>query len=139
MINKLKYLIFTLILLHMKFITLLFFFILTISTLAQVNELRVMSYNVLVSTSISDNVNVIQQSNADIIGLQEGYGKSESIANDLGFYHYSDPSWSEAILSRYPIVETKWWGVKIELSPIPSPSLSTCSTRLRGNVSLELL
>ena len=94
----------------------IFYFIFILPVFSQVNELKVMSYNVLSSTSISDNVNVIEQSNADVIGLQEGFLKSESIANALGFYHYSNPGWSEAILSRYPITQTNWWGVQIQLS-----------------------
>jgi len=96
---------------------LLLFVLLSHVGLTQLNELKVLSYNVLVSTSVTDNIYVLQQLDADIIGLQEGYDKSEVIASALGYYHYSNPAWSEAILSRYPITSTDWWGVEIELSP----------------------
>jgi endonuclease/exonuclease/phosphatase family metal-dependent hydrolase len=96
---------------------LLLFILLSYAGFAQLNELKVLSYNVLVSTSVTDNIYVLQELDADIIGLQEGYDKSEVIANALGYYHYSNPAWSEAILSRYPITSSDWWGVEIELSP----------------------
>ncbi len=96
---------------------LLLFLLFSYTGSAQLNELKVLSYNVLVSTSVTDNIYVLQELDADIIGLQEGYDKSEVIADALGYYHYSDAAWSEAILSRYPITSTDWWGVEIELSP----------------------
>jgi len=96
---------------------LLLFILFSYAGSAQLNQLKVLSYNVLVSTSVTDNIYVLQELDADIIGLQEGYDKSEVIASALGYYHYSNPAWSEAILSRYPITSTDWWGVEIELSP----------------------
>ncbi len=78
------------------------------------NSLKVMSFNKLYTTSNSSVLNVIRASGADVIGLQESYGASRSVANSLGFYHYSMSS-SAAVISRYPITDTNSSGVEITL------------------------
>jgi endonuclease/exonuclease/phosphatase family metal-dependent hydrolase len=65
-------------------------------------------------------VDVIQQSGADIVGFQEMTpGALRSIASSLGYYYYDQRLNSEAIMSRYRIVETlpQRYGARIELAP----------------------
>ncbi|WP_353124999.1 endonuclease/exonuclease/phosphatase family protein [Parapedobacter pyrenivorans] len=50
-------------------------------------------------------VNVIRDSGADIVAMQETYGSGERIAEALG-YHFYLRSTNLSILSRYPIVDT---------------------------------
>ncbi|MFP6629170.1 MAG: endonuclease/exonuclease/phosphatase family protein [Myxococcota bacterium] len=97
--------------------------------LAAETTVSVFTYNAEVFNSASDTSNVIQQVDADIVGLQErsvfffgGFEASDAAA--LG-YHYHEfagtaanlNSLDTAVLSRFPIVETYADGVKIELAP----------------------
>ncbi|SNR14941.1 endonuclease/exonuclease/phosphatase family protein [Tenacibaculum jejuense] len=78
------------------------------------NNLKVMTFNKLYSTSSNSALNVVRASGADVIGLQESYGAARSIANSLGFYYHSVNS-SVTIISRYPITSTNSSGVQITL------------------------
>ncbi len=73
-----------------------------------------MSFNKLYSTSTNSVLNVVRSSEADIVGLQESFGASRSVASSLGFYHYAMSN-SAAIISRYPITDTNSSGVEITL------------------------
>jgi len=83
--------------------------------------LRVMSYNIWVGGAnggpLSRTIGVIQTAEADIIGIQERGSSGPAIASALG-YHYQSLSSSTAILSRFPIVQTFTYGVKVQLSPL---------------------
>ncbi len=50
-------------------------------------------------------VDVIRDSGADIVAMQETYGSGERIAGELGYYLYLRSD-NLSILSRYPIVDT---------------------------------
>lgn len=50
-------------------------------------------------------IEIIKQSGADVIAIQEMYGSGETIADQLGFYYYQRSS-GIGILSRYPIGTT---------------------------------
>ncbi len=78
------------------------------------NNLKVMTFNKLYSTSNNSVLNVIQSSGADVIGIQEAFGSARSVANSLGFYYHSISN-SEAIISRYPITSTNSSGIQITL------------------------
>ena len=49
-------------------------------------------------------VEVIRDSGADIVAMQETYGSGEQIADALGF-HFAPRGTNASILSRYPVVE----------------------------------
>ena len=97
--------------------------------LAAETTVSLFTYNAEVFNSASATSNVIQQVNADIVGLQERSvvffgGFSASDAATLGYhYHEFDStaanlnSLDTAVLSRFPIVETYADGVKVELAP----------------------
>jgi endonuclease/exonuclease/phosphatase family metal-dependent hydrolase len=84
-------------------------------------SLRVMSYNIWLGGAnagpLSRTVGVIQTAQADIIGIQERGSNGQAIATALG-YHYQSLGSSTAILSRFPIVETLAYGVKVQMSPL---------------------
>ena len=50
-------------------------------------------------------VDVIRDSGADIVAMQETYGSGERIAGELGYYLYLR-STNLSIMSRYPIIDT---------------------------------
>ncbi|MDR1504934.1 MAG: endonuclease/exonuclease/phosphatase family protein [Prevotella sp.] len=85
-------------------------------------EIKVMSFNIWMGGghSIEKTAEVIANSNADIIGIQESLNgecnTAVSIANSLGWYSYSKGG-SETTLCRYAIVDTSsiGYGVKIQL------------------------
>jgi endonuclease/exonuclease/phosphatase family metal-dependent hydrolase len=84
------------------------------------DALRVMTYNVWVGGDgagpLSQTVGVIQTADADVVGIQEGSGNAQAIADALGYFCY-DIDGDNAILSRFPIVQTYAYGAKIQLSP----------------------
>src|SRR5688572_11192364 len=70
-----------------------------------VTQLKVMSFNIWVQggLSLSNCIEVIRTSGADIVGLQEcNAATAQTIAMRLGFVVQADASYS--IVSRYPIV-----------------------------------
>jgi endonuclease/exonuclease/phosphatase family metal-dependent hydrolase len=102
-------------------------------------ELKVMSFNIWVGggKSVSRTFEVVKQSGADIVGIQESFknGKNtaEQFAKDLG-WHALASGGSPTIISRYPIVaksahktgakirlgEKKYvWVFNIHLAPSP--------------------
>lgn len=93
----------------------------TIAGAQSTTSLRVMSYNIWLGGAnagpLSRTVGVIQTAQADIIGIQERGSNGPAIASALG-YHYQSLSGSTAILSRFPIVQTLTYGVKVQLSPL---------------------
>ena len=96
--------------------------------LAAETNVSVFTYNAEVFNSSSATSNVIQQVDADIVGLQErsvfffgGFSASDAAA--LGYYYHEFASTAAnlnsldtAVLSRFPIVETYADGVKLELA-----------------------
>lgn len=88
-----------------------------------VNEISIMSFNVLYSTSVESTIKTITETQADIVGLQEASNERIKEAGDsLGFYYYpfdktagnlSDND--TGILSRFPIGKKFENGVMIEL------------------------
>ena len=91
----------------------IFIFIPATQLLAQeskVRELKVMSFNIWVGGghSLDETRNVIKETKADIIGVQEaskhGTNVVEEFAREIGWHSYAETS-SRTILSRYPIVK----------------------------------
>jgi len=89
---------------------------------APVTELKVMSFNIWVSGSggLTQCVQVIRTSGADLIGLQEcNATTAQTIATNLGFHLVSADDCP--IVSRYPIVSSQIIGysrgVTVQLSP----------------------
>jgi endonuclease/exonuclease/phosphatase family metal-dependent hydrolase len=74
-------------------------------------ELRVMTWNIWHGGREDDEklgprrvVDVIRDSGADLVAMQETYGSGEEIATALGF-HFHPRGTNVSILSRYPIIE----------------------------------
>ena len=110
-----------------SFTVLLVFFVsfgfLRAITFAQDNhELKVMSFNIWVGGgySLDETLNVIKETGADIVGVQEsskqGVNVIERFAKENGWHSYAENS-SRTILSRYPIVKksTNGKGCKIQI------------------------
>lgn len=99
---------------------------------APVTELKVLSFNIWVQggLSLSNCVEVIRTSGADIVGLQEcNQTTAQTIATNLGFYVL--PAADCPIVSRYPIVSspintTRGVGATIQLSPGQRVHLFNC-------------
>lgn len=77
-----------------------------------VNTLKVMNYNIFhggneTGKEVGEQriVDVIKNSGADVISMQETYGSGARIADKLGYYLYLR-STNLSIMSRYPIEET---------------------------------
>jgi endonuclease/exonuclease/phosphatase family metal-dependent hydrolase len=77
----------------------------------ELNELKVMSFNIWVGggKSAEETANVIKQTSADIVGIQEaskgGINVAGKIAKEMGWYSFAANS-SCTIISRYPVVKT---------------------------------
>ncbi|MET6995902.1 endonuclease/exonuclease/phosphatase family protein [Chitinophaga defluvii] len=76
------------------------------------NQLKVMNFNIYHGGNETGKevgpqrvVDVIRQSGADIVSMQETYGSGAVIADALGYYFYLRGS-NLSIMSKYPIVET---------------------------------
>lgn len=74
-------------------------------------SLRVMTWNIWhggkedgADVGVQRVIDVIRQSQADVIALQETYGSGEKIAAALG-YHFHPRGTNVSLLSRYPVVE----------------------------------
>jgi endonuclease/exonuclease/phosphatase family metal-dependent hydrolase len=94
----------------------------TLPAAQPVTPLKVMSFNIWVQggLSLSNCIEVIRSSGADIVGLQECNGSTaQTIATRLGFS--VQPDGDSSIVSRYPIVAsiptTGGRGVTIQLAP----------------------
>ncbi|MBE8712637.1 endonuclease/exonuclease/phosphatase family protein [Sphingobacterium hungaricum] len=77
-----------------------------------VDSLRIMTYNIWHGGNETGKgigykriVDIIKQSKADIIAMQETYGSGAKIADELGYYFYLRSD-NISIMSRYPIEET---------------------------------
>jgi endonuclease/exonuclease/phosphatase family metal-dependent hydrolase len=90
----------------------------------EITELRVMSYNILYSTSNESTLNVLEETSADLIGLQEtSAARLADLAQRLRFYYHnfkkSTGNMSDqdtGILSRFPIVRFFDNGVVVKIS-----------------------
>lgn len=81
-------------------------------TLQPGKQLTVMNYNIWhggnetgKGTGPQRITDIIRQSGADIVSMQETYGSGEKIADALGYYFYLRSS-NLSIMSRFPIAET---------------------------------
>jgi exodeoxyribonuclease-3 len=89
----------------------------------RVNQIKIMTFNVLYTTSFESTINVIKNTGADIIGLQENsYDRLNKIATELNYYYYhfskteANTSGDDTgILSKFPIIDTYSDGVLIEV------------------------
>jgi len=99
---------------------------------ASVTQLKVLSFNIWVQggLSLSNCIEVIRTSGADIIGLQEcNATTAQTVATNLGFYFL--PAADCPIISRYPILSSpintiRGVGATIELSPGQRVHLFNC-------------
>jgi len=97
-----------------------------------VTQLKVLSFNIWVQggLSLSNCIEVIRTSGADIVGLQEcNQTTAQAIATNLGFYVL--PAADCPIVSRYPILSspinvTRTVGATIQLSPGQRVHLFNC-------------
>lgn len=97
------------------------------------NEFRVMTYNVLYTTSNESIVSTIRASGADIIGLQEiSRSRLMDVQQKLGYYYYSFPKTTAnmsdqdtGILSRFKIVRFLNNGVVVQVNPSFNVALFT--------------
>lgn len=76
------------------------------------NQLKVLAWNIWHgghrygnAVGLQRVIDIIKESDADVIGLIETYGSGEIIADSLGYYFYLISS-NLSIMSRYPILET---------------------------------
>ena len=76
------------------------------------NKIRVLTWNIWnggredgVEEGVERVIDVIRDSRADIVAMQETYGSGPRIADGLGYYFYSRSS-NLSLLSRFPIRET---------------------------------
>lgn len=83
-----------------------------VSEVLQGNQFKVLAWNIWHgghrygnAVGLQRVIDVIKESNADIIGLIETYGSGEIIADSLGYYFYLISS-NLSIMSKYPITET---------------------------------
>lgn len=74
-------------------------------------SLRVMTWNIWhggkedgAEVGVQRVIDVIRQSQADVIAMQETYGSGEKIAEALG-YHFHPRGTNVSLISRYPVVE----------------------------------
>ncbi len=82
------------------------------------SSLKVMSFNVLyggtrLGQPLSQTAAVIQEAEADVVGLQEVGKNAEKLAQLLG-WNYVSHGWS-AILTRYKVIERLKDGIRIQL------------------------
>jgi len=96
-------------------------------------EFKVMTYNILYSTSNESTISTIRRSGADIIGLQEvSRSRIQDLQQKLGFYFYSFPKTTAnmsdqdtGILSRFKIVRFLNDGVVIKINPFLNVAVFT--------------
>ncbi|MDR3181392.1 MAG: endonuclease/exonuclease/phosphatase family protein [Planctomycetaceae bacterium] len=112
----------------MKYCAAVFIFALcTACAFTAETELKVMSFNIWVGggDSVQKTFDVIKQTGADIVGIQEpskaNVNNAEKFAEDLGWFSHTHIDLRErnnTIISRYPIVGTspEKIGVKIQIS-----------------------
>ncbi len=89
------------------------------------NEIKVMTYNILYSTSNEKTLKVLRETAADIIGLQEiSTSRLIELAQQLGYHYYSFPKTTAnmsdedtGILSRFPITRFLNDGVVVKVNP----------------------
>jgi endonuclease/exonuclease/phosphatase family metal-dependent hydrolase len=89
------------------------------------DQVRVMTYNILFSTSNTETLKVLRETAADIVGMQEtSRSRLIDLARDLGYYSHSflqtpanRSSEDTGILSRFPITKVFANGVLIKVNP----------------------
>ena len=64
-------------------------------------ELSVLTFNRSETTSFNSALRVVQETNPDIVGLQESFGFGLDIATSLGYCYYGNDESSVAFLSKY--------------------------------------
>jgi len=108
--------------------------VVVVSAQQPVTQLKVMTFNVWVdggrvNSGTDKVVSAIQQSGADIVGLQESSDVAAFVAFQLGWYWHQSSD-SVAVVSRFPIVGTfpktqgaKGVGVRLSLSDDPPQDL----------------
>jgi exodeoxyribonuclease-3 len=100
-------------------------------SVAEPEMLRVMTFNIWVGSEsggqpLDQTAKVIQAAKADVVGMQEGFGKKRDgnrpdnasiIAKKLGWNYFPQGDEDTGIMSRYTIVDhsPKKWGAAIEL------------------------
>lgn len=96
-----------------------------------VTQLKIMSFNIWVQggLSLSNCIEAIRTTGADIVGLQEcNAATAQTIANNLGFF--VQPDGDSSIVSRFPMVSSiptsGGRGVTIQLSPGQRVHLFNC-------------
>lgn len=75
-----------------------------VNTQAETTELRVMTFNIWLGgelVNFGKVVEAIEESNADIVGLQEATGNTRRLAKELGWY----ASERLQIISRFPLID----------------------------------
>ena len=93
-------------------------------TVSRTDSIKIMSFNVLYTTSFESSIKTIKKSDADIIGLQEsGEKRMKAIADTLGYSYHSFGKNSAnlsdndtGILTKLPIIETFDNGVLVQLN-----------------------
>jgi endonuclease/exonuclease/phosphatase family metal-dependent hydrolase len=88
-------------------------------------EIRVMTYNILYSTSNDQTLKTIRETNADLIGLQEAsQARIIELAQNLHYKYYCIPGSSgnsgnndTGILSRFPITRFLKDGIVVQVNP----------------------
>ena len=96
-----------------------------ITPVEEFNEIKVMTYNILYSTSNEKTVAVLRETAADIIGMQEvSTGRLVELAQTLNYHYYSFPKTTAnmsdddtGILSRFPITRILTNGVVVKVNP----------------------
>jgi exonuclease III len=89
------------------------------------SELRIMTYNILYTTFNEQTLKVLQETNADIIGLQEiSTARIAELAQKLKYHFYAIPKTSAnmsgqdtGILSRFPITRFLTNGIVVKVNP----------------------
>lgn len=115
----------------LKYTALLLLATTSLSSATPVTQIKVMSFNIWVSggDSLSQCIDAINTSGADLVGLQEcNAATAQTIATSLGFYVL--PAGDCSIVSRYPILSSQVIGnsrgVTVELSPGQRAHLFNC-------------
>jgi len=96
-------------------------------------EIKVMTYNILYSTSNENTLKVLRETAADIIGLQEiSTTRLIGLGQQLKYHYYSFPKTAAnmsdedtGILSRFPITQFLTNGVVVKVNPALSVAIFT--------------
>ena len=119
----------------LKYTALLLLATTSLSSATPVTQIKVMSFNIWVSggDSLSQCIDAINTSGADLVGLQEcNAATAQTIATSLGFYVL--PAGDCSIVSRYPILSSQVIGNDGTVqNNAPNTDLSSSLTALPDN------